>query len=317
MLTHGILSFNIMEMHIDHIGDTIIVMNKSQIELIVRISETRSFTKAGEVLHMTQPAVSRAVSTIESQLGTKLITRDKKNGIYFTDVGEHILVVFRNILSELQKVDELVAAEKGLEIGKIHVGAYRTACTRFIPKIIRSMEDQYPGLEIKLSEGSVDQVKEWLHAKYIDVGIIIPPNQDLDTIHLMKDQLIVLMHPSHPLYKKETITIPDLQGEEILIGKGGYEMQIHTLFKEYNLTPNIRFEMEYIETALSMIQEGLGITITTKKNIWSLPDQVVLRELKPDVFRDINLAVLDIDDISKATDAFIQTTLTLFNDKDI
>jgi len=317
MLTHGILSFNIMEMHIDHIGDTIIVMNKSQIELIVRISETRSFTKAGEVLHMTQPAVSRAVSTIESQLGTKLITRDKKNGIYFTDVGEHILVVFRNILSELQKVDELVAAEKGLEIGKIHVGAYRTACTRFIPKIIRSMEDQYPGLEIKLSEGSVDQVKEWLHAKYIDVGIIIPPNQDLDTIHLMKDQLIVLMHPNHPLYKKETITIPDLQGEEILIGKGGYEMQIHTLFKEYNLTPNIRFEMEYIEIALSMIQEGLGITITTKKNIWSLPDQVVLRELKPDVFRDINLAVLDIDDISKATEAFIQTTLTLYNNKDI
>ncbi|NGY85091.1 LysR family transcriptional regulator [Bacillus megaterium] len=53
-------------------------MNKSQIELIVRISETGSFTKAGEELHMTQPAVSRAVATIESQLGTKLIKRDKR-----------------------------------------------------------------------------------------------------------------------------------------------------------------------------------------------------------------------------------------------
>ncbi|MGF9770818.1 LysR family transcriptional regulator, partial [Priestia aryabhattai] len=67
-------------MHINYIGDNKIDMNKSQIELIVRISETGSFTKAGEELHMTQPAVSRAVATIESQLGTKLIKRDKKNG---------------------------------------------------------------------------------------------------------------------------------------------------------------------------------------------------------------------------------------------
>ncbi|MGF9947343.1 LysR family transcriptional regulator, partial [Priestia megaterium] len=264
-------------------------MNKSQIELIVRISETGSFTKAGEELHMTQPAVSRTVATIESQLGTKLIERDKKNGLFFTDVGERVLVIFRKILSELQKVDELVAAEQGLEIGKVHIGAYRTACTRFIPKIIRAMENQYPGLEIKLSEGSVDQVKEWLRSKCIDVGIIIPPDKEFDTVPLIKDQLIVLMHSSHPLYQKETIGIPDLQGEDILIGKGGYEVQVHALFKEYNLTPKVRFEMDYIETGLSMIQEGLGITITTKKNIWSLPDQVVFRELKPDTFRDINI----------------------------
>ncbi|WP_160032161.1 LysR family transcriptional regulator [Paenibacillus sp. An7] len=292
-------------------------MNKSQIELIVRISETGSFTKAGEELHMTQPAVSRTVATVESQLGTKLIERDKKNGLFFTDVGERVLVIFRKVLIELQKVDEIVAAERGLEIGKVHVGAYRTACTRFIPKIIRTMEKQYPGLEIKFSEGSVDQVKEWLRSKCIDVGIIIPPDQDFDTISLMKDQLIVLMHSSHPLYQKETIGIPDLQDEDILIGKGGYEVQVHALFKEYNLTPKVRFEMDYIETGLSMIQEGLGIIITTKKNIWTLPDQVVFRELKPDTFRDINIAVLDIKDISKATDAFIQTALTLFANDDV
>ncbi len=304
-------------MHINYMGDNKIVMNKSQIELIVRISETGSFTKAGEELHMTQPAVSRTVATVESQLGTKLIERDKKNGLFFTDVGERVLVIFRKVLIELQKVDEIVAAERGLEIGKVHVGAYRTACTRFIPKIIRTMEKQYPGLEIKFSEGSVDQVKEWLRSKCIDVGIIIPPDQDFDTISLMKDQLIVLMHSSHPLYQKETIGIPDLQDEDILIGKGGYEVQVHALFKEYNLTPKVRFEMDYIETGLSMIQEGLGIIITTKKNIWTLPDQVVFRELKPDTFRDINIAVLDIKDISKATDAFIQTALTLFANDDV
>ncbi|MFE3893266.1 LysR family transcriptional regulator [Priestia sp. YIM B13446] len=291
-------------------------MNKSQIELIVQISETGSFTKAGEELHMTQPAVSRAVAAIESELGTTLIKRNKKNGLFFTDVGERVLVIFRNILCEFQKVDELIAAEQGLEIGKVHIGTYPTACTRFIPKIIRTMEDKYPGLEIKLSEGSVDQVKEWLRSKSIDVGIIIPPYKDFDIVPLMKDQLIVIMHSSHPLYEKDTIGIPDLQDEDIILGRGGYEVQVHDLFKDFNLKPQVRFEVDYIDTALSMVQEGLGITITTKKNILSLPEQVVFRELEPNTFRDINIAVLDRKDTSKATDAFNQTARTLFTNED-
>ncbi|PFB05899.1 LysR family transcriptional regulator [Priestia megaterium] len=303
-------------MHINYIGDNKIDMNKSQIQLIVQISETGSFTKAGEELHMTQPAVSRAVAAIESELGTTLIKRNKKNGLFFTDVGERILVIFRNILCEFQKVDELIAAEKGLEIGKVHIGAYPTACTRLIPKIIRTMEDKYPGLEVKLSEGSVDQVKEWLRSKSIDVGIIIPPDKDFDIVPLMKDQLIVIMHSSHPLNEKETIGIPDLQDEAIILGRGGYEVQVHDLFKDFNLKPQVRFEVDYIDTALSMVQEGLGITITTKKNILSLPERVAFRELKPNTFRDINIAVLDMKDTSKATDAFIQTARTLFTDED-
>ncbi|MEC1394111.1 LysR family transcriptional regulator [Bacillus velezensis] len=287
-------------------------MNRSQIQLIVKISETGSFTKAGEELHMTQPAVSRAVATIESQLGTKLIKRNKKNGLFFTDVGERVLINFRNILGELQKVDELIAAEQGLEIGKVHIGAYPTACTRFIPKIIRTMEDQYPGLEVKISEGSVNQVKEWLRSKSVDVGMIIPPVEDFDIVPLMKDQLIVIMHSSHPLYQKETIGIPDLQDEDILLGRGGYELQIHSLFKDFKLKPKVRFVIDYIDTALCMVQEGLGITITTKKNILSLPENVVFRELKPNTFREIGIAVPDMKDISKATDVFIQTARTLF-----
>lgn len=302
-------------MHINHIGDNKNVMNRSQIQLIVKISETGSFTKAGEELHMTQPAVSRAVATIESELGTKLIKRNKKNGLFFTDIGERVLIIFRNILGELQKVDELIAAEQGLEIGKVHIGAYPTACTRFIPKIIRTMEDKYPGLEVKISEGSVDQVKEWLRSKSVDVGMIIPPVEDFDIVPLMKDQLIVIMHSSHPLYRKETIGIPDLQDEDIIIGRGGYEVQIHSLFKDFNLKPKVRFVIDYIDTALCMVQEGLGITITTKKNILSLPENVVFRELKPNTFREIGIAVSDMKDISKATDVFIQTARTLFTNE--
>ncbi|NGY85092.1 LysR family transcriptional regulator substrate-binding protein [Bacillus megaterium] len=73
---------------------------------------------------------------------------------------------------------------------------------------------------------------------------MIPPDKDFDTVPLIKDQLIVLMHSSHPLSQKETISIPDLQGEDILIGKCGYEVQIHALFNEYNLT--LKYGLKWI-----------------------------------------------------------------------
>lgn len=290
------------------------VWNEMQIKLIVKIYETGSFTKAGEALHMTQPAVSRIVAAIESELGTKLIKRNRKNGLVFTDVGERILILFRNILSEFQKVEELVAAEQGMELGKVHIGAYPTACTRFIPKIIRSMEENHPGLEITLSEGSIAQVNQWLRTRAIDVGITIP-DDNFDVIPLLKDELIVITHSTHPIAEREVVEIPHLEGENLILGRGGYQEEVHAIFKEFNMKPKIRFVVDHIDTALSMVKEGLGSIVTTKGAISSLPKQVVFRDIKPNMYREIHIAVPDMKDISKATEAFIQTTCSLFGDK--
>lgn len=72
-------------------------MNISQLNLFVKIVETGSFTKAGELLHMSQPAVSRAISTLESELGVILLIRERRNGvIHLTDIGTRLLVMFRD-----------------------------------------------------------------------------------------------------------------------------------------------------------------------------------------------------------------------------
>jgi len=312
ILTHITVAILINKMHICHRGHIKNVMNRSQIELIIQIAETGSFTKAGEHVHMTQPAVSRTVASVEAQLGTKLIKRDKKNGLFFTEVGEQVLVILRKIMSEFHKVDELVAAERGLEIGTVHVGVYRTAYTRFLPKIIRTMEEQYPGLEIKLWEGTIDQIKKWLRTECVDVGIITSTDQEFDTIALAEDQLIVLLPENHPLAVQQTVSILDLKEQSILMGKDGVEKHIYSLFEEHDLIPKVRFEMEQLETGISMVQEGLGVTITTKQSIGTLPDHVIYRELTPKTFRNIQLAVRNKKDTSKATDVFIQTALTLF-----
>lgn len=113
-------------------------------QLIVKISDTRNFTKAGQELYMTQPAVSRAVAALEAELGVKLIARNRRCGVHFTDIGERILGVFKEILTYFERIDQEIAREKGLDTGIVRIGVFPLASSYFIPKIISSIAEKYP-----------------------------------------------------------------------------------------------------------------------------------------------------------------------------
>lgn len=79
-------------------------MTITQLKVFVKIAETGSFTKAGQALNMTQPAVSHAISAIEAELDVKLIIRDRRNGLMLTDTGKQILVHIREVLKGIEKL---------------------------------------------------------------------------------------------------------------------------------------------------------------------------------------------------------------------
>ncbi len=88
-------------------------MTITQLQVLIKTVELGSFTKAARVLNMTQPAVSHAISSIESELGVTILIRDKRKGLLVTDVGNRILVHIREILSSVEKIEQEVAMEKG------------------------------------------------------------------------------------------------------------------------------------------------------------------------------------------------------------
>lgn len=100
-------------------------MTITQLTVFLKIAETGSFTKADEELYMSQPAVSRAILSLESELDITLIIRDRKNGIIFTDVGKRMLIHIREILKGLEQMKQEAAAEKCLEVGTIRIGTLK------------------------------------------------------------------------------------------------------------------------------------------------------------------------------------------------
>ncbi|MCC9023605.1 LysR family transcriptional regulator [Bacillus nakamurai] len=289
-------------------------MTITQLRVFVQIAETGSFTKAGQALNMTQPAVSHAVSALESELGVKLIIRDRRNGLLLTDTGKKILVHIREVLKGIEKVEQLAAAEKGLEQGTIHIGTFPAASAYFMPKLISVFKQRYPKLELVLHEGTADEVKEWLHSRVIDAGILLFPTEDMDYLLLKKDKMAAIMHKDHPLCARSSVTIKDLDGEPMVVCDGGYTSPFAGLFKKAGAELCAAFTVFNVSTSINMVREGLGLAILSEMSMAGtpLPDEVVVKEFTPDVFREVQLAVPSIKDASLAAKLFIDIAEELF-----
>ncbi|MFP3673592.1 LysR family transcriptional regulator [Bacillus sp. SIMBA_031] len=289
-------------------------MTITQLRVFVKIAETGSFTKAGQALNMTQPAVSHAISALESELGIKLIVRERRNGVRLTDTGGKILVHIREVLKGIEKAEQLAAAERGLEQGTIHIGTFPAASAYFIPKLISVFKKRYPKLELVLHEGTADEVKEWLQSRMIDAGILLFPTEDMDSFLLKKDKMAAVMHKDHPLAARSTVTIKDLDGEPMVVCEGGYTSPFAGLFKQAGAELCAAFTVFNVSTSINMVREGLGMAILSDMSMAGnpLPEEVVIKEFAPDVFREVQLAVPSIKDASLAAKLFIDVAEELF-----
>ncbi|WP_312027274.1 LysR family transcriptional regulator [Paenibacillus typhae] len=299
-------------MNNNHEVHTKFVMNNNQILLFVKIAETGSFTKAGQELNMTQPAVSRAISALETELDVKLLLRDRRSGLVLTEVGKRILIIFREILSGFNKVEQEVSAEKGLEKGLIRIGAYPAAAAYFVPKIIRSITDRYPGIDISVHEGSVAEVKEWLETRQIDAGLIIPPLEEFETIPLFREKLYAVLPEGHPLGRNGIVHVKDLEHEPMMICRAGYEPPIVDLFERADSALNVKYVVNSYSTAINMIKEGLAVGVLSELSLRTPPGNVMIRELSPDAYRNIHIAVHSLEEASIAVRLLIDTALDMF-----
>ncbi|CKE78527.1 LysR family transcriptional regulator [Bacillus paranthracis] len=287
-------------------------MTITQLQVLIKTVELGSFTKAARVLNMTQPAVSHAISSIESELGVTILIRDKRKGLIVTDVGSRILVHIREILNGVEKIEQEVAMEKGHEVGTIRIGSFPSASAHFLPKMINHFKEKYPNLEVVLYEGTIKEVEDWLVSRVVDIGIVILPNKEMEIVPLTKGKMVVILREDHPLCKKDSITIRDLENEPIILCKGGYEPPIIDMFKQVNVPLRAEYVISTVTTALNMIQEGLGIAILAELSLTNLPKNVQTRELEPQVWREIALAVPSLKDSSIAVQLFIEEFQALF-----
>lgn len=288
-------------------------MSIVRFEILTKVIELGSFTKAAEKLNMTQSAVSHAISSLETEWGVPLLIRDRRKGITLTEIGQKTLPHIREVLKKMEAINQEIALATNLETGIIRIGTFASASSCLLPKLLAKFQKKHPKIEFKFYEGTYEEIMEWLQSGIIDIGFVVigRSNPGFDLVPLLKDKMVVAFHPEHKFLHKKTIDMHDLEKEPFIMPTGMYQSHVEELFEEAQIKPFIRFEVHDCTTIANMVQEGLGVTVGPELFL-KTQQNIKIGKLNLTNYRDIALACSAISEASPAVKEFLMVAKNAF-----
>jgi DNA-binding transcriptional LysR family regulator len=290
-------------------------MKLSQIRSFVAVAKCGKFSQAAIELDLTQPTVSHAIATFESDLGVQLLFRGKKR-VNLTPAGESVLNHCYQVLQSLEDIQEEANRYKSLDGGKIRISAFRGAAAQLLPKIRANFKTKYPQIDIKIAEEKdCPQVEQMVHEGQADIGFtILPTAKELDTIEVLRDDYIVILPPNSKLIQQQFSSsyCPQISWTQLLaLPIISYPNQ-NTCFKQiqkyfeaegYQFQPSE--QVRESDTIVNLVATGVGAAILPQLSVFHLPDGVTAYQLPKPLQRIVVAATLKDADLSHAVWAFI------------
>jgi LysR family transcriptional regulator, transcription activator of glutamate synthase operon len=279
-------------------------MSIAKYEILNKVAEVQSFTKAAEVLGLTQSAVSHAISSMEKDFGFNLIHRNR-TGVTLTKDGSTMLIEMRKVLSAEEHLRQQAANILGVARGTVRIGLISTISTHWMPDIIHIMDSQYPGIQIELREGDYYEIEQWLQNGEVDCGFLNrTSSKQFEFMPLKRDPLLCIVSAESPLYDKEEVDLYELQDLPFIMLSYKGSNDVMMTFEQYNLRPNIRFQLFDEKGIMSMVEHGIGISILPELAVAGLSPNLKALPLKQESFRTIGLSTKQ--KLSPAAQKFIE-----------
>lgn len=284
-------------------------MSLVKYEIFSKVAELSSFTRAGEVLGLTQSAISHAISSLEKDFGFALVHRSK-NGVKLTSEGQTILTSMRLVIQAEERLKQEASNILGVTKGTVRIGTFSSISAKWMPKIIRILDQQYPGIKVELQEGDYYEIEQWLSDGDIDCGFLNRSHsKQFRFLSLIRDELFCIASSQSALYAKEYIDIKEVEEEPFILTSYNGTNDVLAIFNRYGIKPTIRFELFDEKGVISMVEHHLGITILPQLVFDQLlPSNVRAIPIHQDSFRTIGLATKY--QLSPATEKFIEVLQT-------
>ncbi|ROO86416.1 LysR family transcriptional regulator [Actinocorallia herbida] len=278
-------------------------MNLAQLRALRAVHEAGSVTGAADLLGVTQSAVSHALTSLENELGMRLVVRER-SGCCLTDVGRRLLPHVSAALHHVERFAEEAAAASGLLDGRVRIGAFPSAF-RVLPGVVRAFRRLHPAVEVVLLEGNDAEVDEWIRTRVIDLGVVSGPRPDLRTVPLAADEFLAVLPSAHPLAAECGIALADLADDPLLLSGAGCEPLISALYRDLGLEFTPARRVQRMDTLLAMVREDLGVSVVPSLSLPESFDGIRAVPLRPAVPRTLLVAAPADADPTPAACAFL------------
>ncbi len=244
-------------------------MSDRRLQVFHTVAGVLSFTRAAELLHMTQPAVTHQIRQLEEELNARLFDRSN-NRISLTAAGEQVLEYADRIIALYGQMSESVKALTGDRAGLITIGASTTIAEYMLPGLLGDFRQNFPDVQIRLRVANTDAIVALVADNTIDLGVVEGEvdNQLLRVEQCQQDELQLILPPGHPLTEQSSIEPLELTAYPFIHredGSGTRSVVVRYLsahgVDEHSL--NRPFELGSTEAIKGAVQAGMGITIVS------------------------------------------------------
>ncbi len=228
-------------------------------------AETENFSRAAKRLHMSQPAVSQHIQTLEKQLGVALFERHGRR-IRLSAAGETLLPLARDLLRATKHLEEIAFALSGQVVGHLVVGCSTTSGKYVLPRLLSQYRQKYPLVKGEIRMGTRTQVVEWLQSGEVDL-VIISEQVHRSGVHYRKffeDEIVLIVPVDHPWAQREHVHPTELCGERYVMR----EPSSGTYLALKEGLDQVGLDVEQLESVLVLgnseavimaVEEGIGL----------------------------------------------------------
>lgn len=249
------------------------------------IVREESITKAAELLHITQPTLSRQIAQMEEDMGVKLFDRGTRK-IVLTNEGLLLRRRAEEILELVDKTERELAEQDEKVEGTVSIGCGDIAAVQMMPELIKKFRERYPAVNFDLYTATADHIKDRMDRGLTDIGLLLEPinMEKYDYIRLNREeQWVAVIPPDSPLAKLEYITPEDLRGMPLILPRRlNVQSELARWFGDEFEKLNVVFTSNLPSNSSIMVHHGLACSLIIQGSIsfWD-KEKIVYRPLSP------------------------------------
>lgn len=258
-------------------------MYSYRLQVFHAVATSGSFSRAArEILHISQPAVSKHVQALETELGVMLVQRVGKH-VRLTEAGRLVQQYAEQVLGLAQETQRALRALQGLQRGTLRLGASSTPGIYLLPPVLAAFVARYPGITLALEIANSQRVVDGVLARQWDLGMIGIPLQhpQLHVQPYRRDTLVLIVPPHHRLATRSAVTLADLVGETWIFREAGSAsgQVVKDVLNAVHLVQDHTLVLQGSEGVKQAVMAGLGIAMVSRLAITLEVQQGVLRVL--------------------------------------
>ncbi len=242
------------------------------LKVFVTVAEKRSFSRAAEELHMTQPAVSQYIRTLEENMGTRLLDRTNKY-VRLNKAGEIVYHHAIEINGLYTRMQNLLGDLTNKASGPLTVGASYTFGEYILPHIIAKMIKLYPDIQPTITIGNTAKIASLVLSHQLDVGIVeghFKNEQQLQIEEFAEDYIVVVASPEHPFGNRNgDVTMMELEKQTWILREegSGTREAAEKAFQHFHISPESIMSFSSTQPIKEAVEAGLGISMLSQLSI--------------------------------------------------